>query len=347
MQIDISQVRCFESLGAAWRALEPEVARLSFFQSWTWLGCLAAERYADPVLLTAIEGGRTRGLALFNRSRGRLCLAEAGMPALDAPFIEHNAPLVAGPDPEAIATALLRAAWGVAGVRGLVLSGVAPALAAVAGGRPWRLQQRRAPFVDLAAIRAGGGDWLATRSANTRAILRRSARAYAARGALRLEAAGDVGQALEWFAALERLHTKSWQDRGLPGAFSTDFLRRFHRALIAASAARGELAMLRAASGDAPFGYLYNFRLGGRVQAYQSGLDQAAAPPHGKPGLTSHALAIAQALDAGDAEYDFLAGDARYKTSLATNVRDMAWAELVPARSARGLVVALRRWAGR
>lgn len=57
-----------------WDALGLRCGRLrrgpaSFFQSWTWVGCLAAERYPDPVLIEARAGGETIGLALFNRRR--------------------------------------------------------------------------------------------------------------------------------------------------------------------------------------------------------------------------------------------------------------------------------------
>ena len=76
------------SLGPRWQALERE-ADGSFFQGWTWVGCLAAQRFPDPVLLAAESGGREVGLALFNRTRDRfgrttLWLGESGDPALDA-----------------------------------------------------------------------------------------------------------------------------------------------------------------------------------------------------------------------------------------------------------------------
>ncbi|MFC0406743.1 GNAT family N-acetyltransferase [Roseomonas elaeocarpi] len=341
MQITAHPVRDLAQLEAEWRALEPEVAELSFFQSWSWVGCLAEERYGDPVLVRVSEGGRNLALALFNRRRGRLHLAESGDAALDAPFIEHNAPLVSARAPEGTAAAVLRAAWQVPGVRRLVLGGTAPALAAAAGGTVLREMERPVPLLDLAAVRACGGDYLATRSANTRQQLRRSARALAQRGPLRLERAAEAGEALQWFERLRALHDRTWAARGAPGAFATPFLLRFHRALIATAAARGELDMLRVTAGEAEVGYLYNFRLSGRVLAYQSGL--AAAAPAEKPGLTCHAMAVERALAAGDAVYDFLAGDAQYKRSLANGAGRLIWSERVPALSPLALAARLRR----
>jgi len=347
VRIDIAPVRCFAELGRTWRAFEAETPGLSFFQSWTWVGCLAEERYDDPVLLRAEADGRLLGMALFNRRGGRLCLAEAGEPGLDAPFVEHNAPLLAvGAGPEVLA-ALLGAAWRVPGVRRLVLSGAPPAVVDAAKGVLLRRQERQAPFVDLDAVRAAGGDWLPMLSANTRYQLRRSARRYAERGPLALARAKTSVEALAWLDALVALHGKTWRARGLPGAFATPYLLRFHQALVLRALARDELDLLRITAGGEVVGYLYNFRMHGRVYAYQSGLDHASAGPHEKPGLTCHAMAIERALREGERIYDFLGGADRYKVSFASACAPLLWVEMVPPRSLLGGAVRLWRLAGR
>nr|WP_237182630.1 GNAT family N-acetyltransferase [Roseomonas marmotae] len=207
------------------------------------------------------------------------------------------------------------------------------------------MQQRLAPRLSLDAVRAAGGDYLATRSSNTRHQLRRSARAFAEDGAVVLRRAETVPQALEWLEGLIRLHETSWQARGRPGAFASPYLLRFHRQLIAQALPRGEVDLLRVTAGEAVVGYLYNFRLRGQVLAYQSGLDHATAGLHRKPGMTCHALAIEQALARGDTVYDFLAGADRYKRSLANDEVPLLWAEMVPRWSPLGLGARLlRRW---
>lgn len=339
MEISITPVQEFEALGREWRALEARLPGLGFFAAWSWVGCLAQERFAEPVLLRAEEGGACVGLALFNRRRGRLCLNESGEVGLDAPFIEHNTPLAA----PRVAAALLRAAWGVRGARRLVISGADPALVAAAGGIAWRRQPRIAPFVDLAAVRAAGGDPLALCSANARQQIRRSDRAHAALGPLVLEVAADVAQGLGFFAEMVALHEAGWRARGQPGAFATAYLRRFHHALITEALPRGEVELLRLTAGAHVVGLLYNFRLHGRVHAYQSGFDATLAGKQGKPGLTTHAMAIARAARAGEAVYDFLGGADRYKRSLATGEVELHWAELVRPLSPRGLAARLLR----
>ena len=336
MQIHITPVEDFEALGRMWRQLEPQVPGHGFFQSWSWVGCLAAERYPDAVLLRAEQEGRTLGLALFNRRRRRLCLAESGDAAWDAPFIEHNAPLA----PPNIGAALLHAAWGAAGARWLVLSGVAPPMLEAAGGVPWRAQMRPAPYADLVALRTAGQGALGLCSANARQQIRRSDRSYAARGPLRLSCLEDP---LAGFEAMLPLHEAGWRARGKPGAFASVPMLRFHRALIAAASARGEVEMLHITAGDTDVGYLYNFRHQGRVHAYQSGLDHAGAGRHGKPGLTSHALAMERALAAGDMVYDFMAGADRYKLSLGPVTQPLWWAELVRPWSLPGMALRLRQ----
>lgn len=307
------------------------------------MGCLAEQRYPHAVLVRAEAAGRVVGLALFNRRGGRLHLAESGDAERDALFIEHNGPLLAaGYGPE-LAAALCGAAWRVRGVRRLVLNGVAPALAQAAGGVVWRRQERVAPFVDLNVVRASGGDHLATLSANTRYQVRRSLRHYAAQGTLHLARAADAAQAQTWFKAMVVLHGAAWQARGKPGAFANPFMRRFHAALIAEAWPRGEVDLLRVTAGDVTLGYLYNFCHRGCVLAYQSGFSPDGAGAHGKPGITCHVLAIRRALEAGDATYDFLAGQDRYKTSLANAESSLIWTEQVRRWSLSGLVAEARR----
>jgi CelD/BcsL family acetyltransferase involved in cellulose biosynthesis len=349
VEITCARFPDFAALGAAWRALEQEVESLSFFQSWTWLGCLAVERFPDPVVLRATTQGGTVGLALFNRRGRRLHLSSSGAPVLDAPFIEHNAPLAlaAGDTPVPVAASLLQAAFRLGRASRLILPGTQPCLATAAGGHVLRQHERNVPFVDLQKIRTGGGDYLASRSANTRAQIRRSLRHFEAKGTLELARATTPAQATSWLAALIDLHTATWQRRGKPGAFATPFARRFHATLVADGLAHDEIDLLRLAAGGEVVGYLYNFRLRGRISAYQSGFAYREGAAQEKPGLCLHALAIEQALREGHSIYDFLAGADRYKLSLATDSTTLAWTELarpgVLGRAEAGLRALLRR----
>lgn len=331
----------FEALGAGWRALEAD-ADASFFQSWTWVGCLAAERFPRPLLLQAWRGERLAGLALLNRRgwlRERLLLGESGDPALDAVFVEYNGSLMARGEDELRADCLggllqytlPRCRWRLG--RRLVLSGVDEAhlIAARAAGTVRLRRSGPVPFVDLTVLDETEGGFLDSLSANARYQIRRSARRYEEMaGPLAVRRAASVAEGLDFLAALACLHQSSWTARGKPGAFAGEAFVRFHRALIARGLPRGEVDLLRIDAGARVVGYLYNFVYRGRVLSYQSGFDYAAAGPHQKPGLTCHAAAIKRYRDEGASAYDFLAGGDRYKSSLSNARTVLHWLEVAP-----------------
>ena len=339
-RITVAPLRDLPSLKPEWRELERD-ADPSFFQTWTWVGCRAATRFPDPWLLRAERGGRLVGLALLNRRDGQLWLNESGTPALDAPFVEHNGVLLAR-GAEDLLPACLAALLGAG--RRLHLSGVDAAhLRAARGVGAVRVgRDSLAPLVNLAALPPGPDAYLAGRSANTRQQLRRSDRSY---GTVRLHRAATVAEAEAFLDALAALHQARWTALGRPGAFANPEFLRFHRALLARAVPRGEAELLRIDGDRGPIGYLYNFRLGGRVLAYQSGFDFAGAGRHGKPGLTCHHAAIRQAAAEGARVYDFLAGADRYKLSLATSAVPLYWLAAASSRSAAGLALRLADWA--
>ncbi len=303
------------ALGPRWDTLAAQ-ANASFFQTWTWLGTLAAERFPRPVLIEATENGQTVGLALANRAGWppTLRLHESGDPVWDSLFIEHNGPVVVPGRPDVVRAMLVA-------MRPATLSGVGDAVRDAArglGDAP--IQTRLAPFRDLSAPDPV--------SRNTRQQLARSARAY---GGLTVAAATDGAEALAWFEAMVVLHTATWQRRGKPGAFVAPPIVRFHHALIAHGVPAGTVDLLRVSAGGATVGYLYNLRTGDTVYAYQSGFDYAGATGPQKPGLSSHAAAIAWYQAQGARCYDFLAGDSQYKRSLATGAVPLHWLRLRPA----------------
>jgi CelD/BcsL family acetyltransferase involved in cellulose biosynthesis len=316
------------------------------FQGWAWTFCLATERFPHPVLLEATARGETVALALFNRRAG-LHLGESGDPALDGVFIERNGILLARGH-EALLQPCLRqiiAHARATGARPVVLSGVDARHLQAARATGARLEvraSRPAPFVDLAALRARGADYLDGRSANTRQQLRRALRLHAARGEVRIARAGDVAEAHLWLDRLAVLHQASWTGRGKPGAFAQPAFRRFHHALLDRAVPRGEAELLHITAGGETLGYLYGLRSGGRVCAYQSGFADPGEDARLKPGLVCHLLAIRMHAAEGADIYDFLGGEARYKRSLADASEDLHWLALAPRLSLPALLRTLK-----
>ena len=338
----------WDALAERWQAFEAQAA-CSFFQSWAWVGCLAGERFDDPLVAEARLDGAVVALALFNRGGGwprprRLWLNETGKPAWDAVFVEHNgillAPSLASPTVVEALRGCLQAALGG---RVVALNGIDAAQAQAAdalGAATLARQTRLAPFVDLALPGASPlGRPLAPPlghvSANTRQQISRSARRYAeAAGPLHLACAGSTAEAHAFLDALAVLHQETWTRRGKPGAFANPAFARFHHVLIDRTDA---VELLRVTAGGQVVGFLHNFCFRGRVSAYQSGFDYAGAPAHAKPGMTCHQLAIEHYHSRGMQVYDFLAGDDRYKTSLATGSTPLHWLTLAPRWSMPGV----------
>ena len=341
LTVTLQPLATMDGLAERWMDLEARAA-CSFFQSWAWVGCLAQERFDDPVLIEARRHGEVMALGLFNRRRrawpglDRLFLGETGRPAWDGVFIEHNGFLIAQGEGDALRRCLATALRGHA----VVLSGVGAAeLQATQGAACLLRQTRLAPCVHLSTLTEAGGRYLDRLSANTRHQLRRSARRYAEAGPLEIVRADGPGQAHEFLDALALLHQAAWTARGRAGAFADPAFARFHHALIERTRA---VEVLRISAGRHVIGYLHNFCFRGRVSAYQSGFAYAAAPAQAKPGMTCHHLAIEQYLTQGMSVYDFMAGDDRYKTSLATGSAPLHWLTLAPKRSWLGVAAWLK-----
>ena len=145
--------------------------------------------------------------------------------------------------------------------------------------------------VDLKSIGAGTDAYLATLSKNRRAQVRRSFRLYEAAGPLRLEVAGDLDRALEFFSGLKKLHTLRWQKEGKQGVFANPVWENFHRALVRARFREGEIQLLEVRNDDIVVGYLYNLIWHKHVYVLQTGFSPAAEKGF-MPGYVVHAMAI-------------------------------------------------------
>ena len=330
-----------------WRSLEA-AGHSSFFTSWHWIGTVltAVPPASRPKLLRGTVHGETVALALLGagyhrRRRGLvrsrcLYLNETGDPRFDALTIEHNGILTAAEWEPLVWDELI--GW-FASLRGeadeLHLDGLQRRLPAAALAK-WGLGCHETSLpsysVDLCRLKDSGGELYPVLSANARQQLRRALRYFERFGALRLVEATTVAEALTFFSAMKALHCASWERRGKPHSFTGEFFEPFHRLLIERSFAEGGTQLLKACAGDRVLGYLYNFRLGNRVYAYQSGFDDADRRE--RPGIATHFLAIRHAFRSGARVYDFMAGRNRLKESFATRCEPMLWQTIQQPRLA-------------
>lgn len=265
-------------------------------------------------------------------ARSRLHLNADGEPSGDSVMVEHNDVLCL-PGGEAAATDAIASWIDSRGEQEFLVAGVSEETAARFGGAlaHWsrEVEWRESPYVDLERLRRSGTSHLEVVSANTRAHLRRALRAYSRRGPLEVELATSPTRAAALFEELITLHRERWRARGSTGAFASSLRTGFHRRLMSTSGEPGVAQLLRVSAGGETIGILYNLHSNRRVAFYQSGFSyKDGSRLH--PGLLTHHLAIEYYRQHDFAEYDFLASgphEGRYKRSLSTNVRQLAWVE--------------------
>lgn len=341
IEISLEPLADLDRLADEWRALQVR-ADVSFFTSWGWIGCWLRQLpdHVQPLVLRVRDAGSTIGLAVFcvrvqRRhqlfvSRG-LHLNQAGDAELDSIMIEHNGLVIDREHSASVGRAVIdwiaseRPEWdeiclsGVSSLNNAGWPSEHPAL------RHEVIDQKHGAYVDLREVRESGKPYLNHLSGNTRQQIRRSLRHYeATSNPCELNVAGNLAEALEYYAALRELHQAYWQSKGERGAFANPFLDAFHTALIRERFGDGEIQLLQLRGGGRTIGYLYNFVFNGRVMNYQSGF-RYENDPHCRPGLVSHALAVEHNLAADHHTYDFLAGDERYKQSLSTHSSSFTW----------------------
>lgn len=348
LTINTTPIDDIETLGAEWRALEQRSRDHSFFLSWHWIGVWlhSLPKHITPIALRIYDRDGLAGLAILYSGKSpvlrfaqldQLALNETGDPSLDSITIEYNGFLAASGMGDSVAGAAL--AWLAQGQYGgniLQLGGIDPHLSQLAAKtaklvrRDFHLiRHAPAPFVDLAAVRASGKDYLMHLSPNTRQALRRSMRYFEATGPLQYQKAQSTEEALSFFNELELLHQSYWNSLGKPGAFARPFFKQFHTRLIHDAFPAGHIEIARISAGDKAIGYLYNFIWQKTVYAYQSGFARNA-DTLARPGYVSHYLAIIKALGEGLNVYDFMAGERQHKTSLSTQQKSLDWIQIRP-----------------
>lgn len=328
-----------QTLATWWHELESR-ADLSFFTSWNWISAwldLLPDRKAARAVVAEVDGQRV-GLGIVVEGKARLLktfrirawrLHTAGIFELDDLSIEYNDFLMDRAVADDVRTTMLN--WLVwHAPKGIVeIRGSSASIRNLAEGPSPKMVARRVPLtsylISLDDARAREGGYLSMISANVRTQIRRSLKAYAAKGPISVEEAADASQALEYLERLRAMHDRRWSERGVQSGFARDQLaRRFHETLIRQGFPRGEIQMLRISVGGEDLGYLYNFVFRGVISYYQSGLNFDLIEKYGRPGLVCHTLAIEHNVKLGHACYDLLAGDYRYKASLATRLEPMA-----------------------
>ncbi len=308
------------------------------------------------MLLSGRRGGQEHALGFISclspsRQSGRVvALNEVGDGAHDVGFIEYNG-LVGVPRDDALASDLAqfllaaRADGPIAHWEELRLSGVPFAWAeqfAKAGFWVSVRAEQATYAVDLGSLRQRGRQALDDMTSSTRQQIRRARRLYETAGEVRLIRAEGLSAQRDALSELATLHQKRWHARGKPGAFASPVFVALVDELLTRSVPSGGVEILRACVGPRTIGMLLNLTANGEVLNYQSAFVEED-DNRLKPGLLTHALAIDLHLAAGSSIYDLLAGDARYKASLASPRERLAWLSVRP-KTLGAVLSTGRRW---
>ncbi|MFB3926305.1 MAG: GNAT family N-acetyltransferase [Syntrophales bacterium] len=326
---------------AIWNGLCSQ-QRIPYFLSWGWIeNWISSIGKAGKIKLAYLSENNRPLLGFFlgenriyrNRlfsSRGYF-LNTTGIPRYDALCIEYNAIPCADPVNCSLRELLdlIPGQWDELYLPGMD-SEAFPGRHLNESVRPYKVIIEKidsSPYVDLSAVRKSDGGYFSLLSSNTRAQVRRSYRELGSKAPVVMTAAGDLAGALKIYEKMVYLHQKNWQAKGEPGAFASDFFYRFHRNLIRKRFKYGEIQLLEISSGGEAIGCLYNFVFRGKVYFYQSGFNYEI-DRRLKPGYVCHAEAIKYNAEQGHSIYDFLAGSAQYKSSMATSEKNLIWARI-------------------
>lgn len=182
-------------------------------------------------------------------------------------------------------------------------------------------------YVELEKVRNVEMDYASLLSSNRRRQIRRSIREYSETGEIHIRVAESAEEALQMLDALAELHQREWAKRGKEGSFANQYFYDFHKSMVSKFFDRDVIQLIHVFSDKETLGYLYNFIHENNVLFYQCGFNYTESN-HARPGLVSHYYAVLMNARLGYGTYDFLAGDAQYKKSLATDSRQMMWVTL-------------------
>ena len=136
----------------------------------------------------------------------------------------------------------------------------------------------------------------------------------------------EVGQ---WLPILFDLHTRRWQVKNQRGVFFDVAKQNFYSDVSQAALRQGWLAFHRLDWGNRPLAMQYGFLYDNRFFLLQEGYD----PEFGalRPGLALRGWLMRHWIEAGLAEYDFLAGAAAHKLDWGAQVKHCVRLTLAPS----------------
>jgi CelD/BcsL family acetyltransferase involved in cellulose biosynthesis len=303
-----------------WLAMEA-VSEHTFFTSWHWISCWLETVEPKALQCEAYAGDELVGLGLFVEAREmrgliplrRMHLHRTGRWDEDRIGIEWNDLLIkSGMEKrvrQAVIRNLVRRPEVDEVIIGLTGDGHDAEIAepGVMAAHGW---SDLAPWVDLKRVAIEGG----------------YDQAIAAK--VEVRSAKNLDEALRFFREAGPYHIERWKDNkpGRRSGYLNPTFVAFHERLIRTTFGHGCVDLVKITAGNAVIAYMYYFVYRRSVYAYQFavnfGIQGNQSQGKMSPGLLANYLCIRKFAEQGAERFDFLAGDYRYKRSLAT---DTVW----------------------
>jgi hypothetical protein len=163
------------------------------------------------------------------------------------------------------------------------------------------------------------GDYVSSRSANTRQQIRRSIKLLESQhGSLAINHPTSVAQAHAWLNELIEMHTKRWNTDTESSGFMKSSFVDFHHSILDSFFDREIVKITKVTAGKTVIGInmYYCFKSGAY---FTFGGVNYEIDSKTRPGIVTHVLSVNDFLANGYDIYDFLEGQHRYKESLCTH----------------------------
>ena len=301
---------------------------LNWIQNWL-------KQVSNPILLvTAIIKGETVGLGILAQNTVKSLLGfkveqwwlhRCGDTLLDQNWIEYNDFLVSKVDADSIRAAMFGAIMDWLPNTAELCVGVSDIEILEQLTHPqvnyrdtWKASGYKLPISEIYHTQSNhlNEDLLLTFSTNTRRQIKRSFKLLSQYGELSLKPLAKDQQSILFEDIFAANHKQKW---GASSGFNNHDFVNFHRQLLLG----GSTDILQIMMGDKPVMYIYSLINDRGVFFYMASMNSFDDNKI-KLGLVGHCLAISYYSILGFKQYDFLAGEARYKTSLSSEQYVMA-----------------------
>ncbi|MFV0448241.1 MAG: GNAT family N-acetyltransferase [Vibrio sp.] len=325
-------------LEATWILLEQK-AEANFFLSWLWMGTWLDSFVKQFHVIEAHIGRETVGLGIIvsepcgfglDRYRSKHYLHRTGVNCEDQIWIEYNDFLISSQRSKDIRAAMFSSVVDWMGKYDAFVVGASRsdlfAASEIHGLYERKIWQATGYSVELNIFLGQPKSLLKSLSRSSRYQISRSLRKYEEIGPVTVETMVAKEAALQLLSLAGPYHKSRWGEGESGSGFVNDKFVYFHTQLIDRAFFDGHIQLHHVKAGSETIGIIYNFKYKNSVYFYLCALNYAHTniSPHYKPGLVSHYLLLEKAISEGVERYDFLGGDARYKSTFANCIGSLA-----------------------